>query len=40
MTASVDFLTFLIGGATVLAALTPLVLLLLWLRDARRGQLW
>lgn len=40
MTASVGFLTVLIGGAAILVALAPLVLLLLWLRDVRRGDLW
>jgi hypothetical protein len=40
MTASVGFLTVLIGGATALAALAPLILFLLWLRDARKGRLW
>jgi hypothetical protein len=40
MIASVDFLTILVGGATLLLALAPLVLLLLWLRDARKGELW
>ena len=40
MTASVGFLTVLIGVATALVALSPLILLLLWARDARKGDLW
>lgn len=40
MTASVSLLALLIGGATLLAALSPLILILLWLRDVRRGELW
>lgn len=40
MTASVGFLTVLVTGATVVATLAPVVLLVLWIRDARRGRLW
>lgn len=40
MTASVEFLSILIGTATGLAALAPILLLVLWVRDARRGELW
>ena len=40
MTASIGFLTILVGGATLLLAFAPLVLLLLWFRDARKGELW
>jgi hypothetical protein len=40
MTASVGFLAFLVGSAVLLVGLTPIVLLLLWMRDARKGRLW
>jgi hypothetical protein len=40
MIASVDFLTVLVGVATVVATLAPIVLLVLWVRDAKKGQLW
>ncbi|MES9832977.1 MAG: hypothetical protein ABW157_20845 [Candidatus Thiodiazotropha sp. LLP2] len=40
MTASVTFLTFLVGGATFIAALIPFILIALWLFDLRRGRLW
>ena len=40
MTASVEFLEALVTGATVLASLAPVVLLVLWVRDARGGRLW
>ena len=40
MTASVTFLTLLVGGATIAAALIPLILVALWLIDLRNGRLW
>jgi hypothetical protein len=40
MTASVTFLSLLVGGATFLAALIPLILIALWLSDLRHGRLW
>lgn len=40
MTASVTFLTVLVGGATLAAALIPLLLIALWLIDLRNGRLW
>jgi hypothetical protein len=40
MTASVSFLSWLITGATVVATIAPVVLIVLWIRDARRGNLW
>jgi hypothetical protein len=40
MTASVTFLTVLVGGATFAAALIPLLLIALWLIDLRNGRLW
>jgi hypothetical protein len=40
MTASVTFLSILVGGATLAAALIPLILLILWLYDLRHGRLW
>jgi hypothetical protein len=40
MTASVTFLTLLVGGATFAAALIPFILIALWLFDLRNGRLW
>jgi hypothetical protein len=40
MTASVTFLTLLVGGATFAAALIPLILLALWIFDLSNGRLW
>jgi hypothetical protein len=40
MTASVAFLSILVGSATLAAALIPLILLGLWLFDLRNGRLW
>ena len=40
MTASVTFLTILVGGASLAAALIPLLLIALWLIDLRNGRLW
>jgi hypothetical protein len=40
MTASVTFLTLLVGGATIAAALIPLALVALWIIDLRNGRLW
>lgn len=40
MTASVTFLTILVGGATFAAALIPLILVGLWIFDLRHGRLW
>jgi hypothetical protein len=40
MTASVTFLTLLVGGATLMAALIPLILITLWIFDLRNGRLW
>jgi len=40
MTASVTFLTFLVGGATLMVAIIPLVLITLWVNDLRNGRLW
>jgi hypothetical protein len=40
MTASVGFLTVLVIASTVVATASPVVLLVLWLRDLRGGQLW
>ena len=40
MTASVGFLTGLVTIATVVATVSPVVLVALWIRDAKRGQLW
>lgn len=40
MIASVGLLSVMVTVATVLAAFTPLVLVVLWVRDWKRGQLW
>ncbi|MEJ2609080.1 MAG: hypothetical protein P8179_03110 [Candidatus Thiodiazotropha sp.] len=40
MTASVTFLYILVGGATIAAALIPVILLTLWVNDLRHGRLW
>ncbi len=40
MTASVTFLSILVGGATFAAALIPLILVGLWIFELRQGRLW
>ncbi|MEZ4215283.1 MAG: hypothetical protein R3E88_02310 [Myxococcota bacterium] len=40
MTASADFLTWLVTGATILSSIAPVVLVVLFVRDARSGRLW
>lgn len=40
MMASVTFLTLLIGAASFVTALIPLVLIALWIADLRNGRLW
>lgn len=40
MTASVAFLETLVTAATVVATIAPVVLVALWLIDARNGRLW
>jgi len=40
MTASVRFLEILVTAATGLATLAPILLIVLWVRDARGGRLW
>jgi len=40
MTASSGFLTALVILATIVATVSPVVLLVLWVRDWRRGRLW
>jgi hypothetical protein len=40
MTISITALSWLVGGATLLAAVAPIVLLVLWIRDSLKGQLW
>jgi hypothetical protein len=40
MTASIGFLQGLVTIATVVVTIAPLVLLFLWVRDARGGRLW
>ena len=40
MTASVQFLAVLILAAIVMAAVSPIVLLTLWVKDWIKGQIW
>jgi len=40
MTASISFLSILVGIALVMTIIAPLALLVLWLRDWKRGRLW
>ncbi len=40
MTASVGFLSALVTLATVVATLAPVILVVLWIRDARGRRLW
>ena len=40
MTASVAFLEILVTTATVVATIAPVVLVALWVIDARNGRLW
>ncbi len=40
MTASVTFLEILVTASTIVATIAPVVLLALWVIDARDGRLW
>ncbi len=40
MTISVTALTWLVGTATLITLLAPVVLVIFWLRDWLKGQLW
>ena len=40
MTISASALELLIVAATVLAAVAPIVLLVLWIKDRKGGKLW
>ena len=40
MTASVLFLEILVTASTIVVTIAPIVLVALWVRDARRGDLW
>lgn len=40
MTISLSTFTWLVGGATLITVLTPLILMILWFRDWIKGQLW
>lgn len=40
MTLSLPWLTLLITLATLATAIAPIVLVLLWIRDIRKGMLW
>jgi hypothetical protein len=40
MTISVTLLSFMVLAATAVTMLAPLVLLILWIRDFKKRQLW
>jgi len=40
MTASVQLLEILILSAIVVAAVSPVVLVILWVKDLSKGQIW
>lgn len=40
MTVSAGFLQVMVGMALAVTLLAPLVLVILWLRDWRKGRLW
>ena len=40
MTISATALAWLVGTATLVTALAPLVLMIFWIRDFVKGQLW
>lgn len=40
MSVSVGFLSIMVTAALLLTILAPIVLLILWLRDWKRGQIW
>jgi hypothetical protein len=40
MTVSTGFLAFVVTVALIATAIAPIVLLYLWIKDLRRGELW
>lgn len=40
MIASIGFLEVLVTVATIVATAAPVILVVLWIRDARGGRLW
>jgi hypothetical protein len=40
MTASLDFLTVMVTAALIVTTIAPVALILLFLRDRARGELW
>jgi hypothetical protein len=40
MTASIAFLTIVVSVAVSVTALAPILLLILWFMDWKKGQLW
>jgi hypothetical protein len=40
MTISVTALTWLVGTATFITLLAPVILLIFWIRDWSKGRLW
>jgi len=40
MTITVTALAWLVGTATFITLLAPVILVILWIRDWSRGQLW
>ena len=40
MIASVSLLSWIVGVAVTVTAVTPFILLYLWIKDWKKGQLW
>lgn len=40
MTASVEFLTLIVSVAVAVSAVTPFILIYLWIKDWKKQQLW
>ena len=40
MTASVAFLAVMVSVAVLVTAVTPFLLIVLWIKDRRKGRLW
>lgn len=40
MIASVSFLSWVVGTAVTVTAIAPFILLYLWIKDWKQGQLW
>ena len=40
MTISAGMLAFVVSGALVVTIVAPIVLVVLWIKDVRKGELW